>query len=169
LDNRKCKHTFGFLTLCPCCTNFLGKTVHLVAWQAFKTPDDLTAEIFLNVTTGKSQSNMTHLLLHSLQFLHLKSKHLLYIVTRQPIVGLRNRGYATRFQASAGKQGFRTDAMTSCNSVGIWFRAATMTSHATGLAEYHVTCFLRVRSLRNTKKAALPLVRLRVYKRSWNA
>jgi hypothetical protein len=22
LDNRKCKYTFGFLTLCPCCTNF---------------------------------------------------------------------------------------------------------------------------------------------------
>jgi hypothetical protein len=38
LDNRKCKNTFGFLTLCPCCTNFLGKTVHLVAWQAFKNP-----------------------------------------------------------------------------------------------------------------------------------
>jgi hypothetical protein len=28
------------------------------------------------------------------------------IVTFQSIVGLRNRGYATRFQASAGKQGF---------------------------------------------------------------
>jgi hypothetical protein len=38
LDNRKCKYTFGFLTLCPCCTNFSGKTVHFVARQAFKNP-----------------------------------------------------------------------------------------------------------------------------------
>jgi hypothetical protein len=53
LDNRKCEYTFGFITLCPCCTNFSGKTVHLVARQAFKTPDNLAAEIFLNVTTGK--------------------------------------------------------------------------------------------------------------------
>jgi hypothetical protein len=30
----------------------LGKTVHLVARQAFKTPDDLAAEIFLNTKTG---------------------------------------------------------------------------------------------------------------------
>jgi hypothetical protein len=37
LDNRK-KNTFGFLTVCPCCTNFSGKTVHLVAKQAFKNP-----------------------------------------------------------------------------------------------------------------------------------
>jgi hypothetical protein len=46
---------------------------------------------------------------------------LLLIVTCEPIVGLRNRGYATRFQAPAGKQGFRTDAMTSRNSIGIRF------------------------------------------------
>jgi hypothetical protein len=38
LDNQKCKYIFGFLTLCPCCTNFSGKTVHLVARQAFKNP-----------------------------------------------------------------------------------------------------------------------------------
>jgi hypothetical protein len=38
LDNRKCKYTFGFLTLCSCCTNFSGKTVHLEARQAFKNP-----------------------------------------------------------------------------------------------------------------------------------
>jgi hypothetical protein len=44
-----------------------------------------------------------------------------YIVTCQPIVGLRNRGYATRFQAPAGKQDFRADAMTSRNSIGIRF------------------------------------------------
>jgi hypothetical protein len=27
LDNRKCKYIFGILKLCPCCTNFSGKTV----------------------------------------------------------------------------------------------------------------------------------------------
>jgi hypothetical protein len=36
LDNWICKYTFVFLILCPCCTNFSGKTVHLVAQQAFK-------------------------------------------------------------------------------------------------------------------------------------
>jgi hypothetical protein len=43
------------------------------------------------------------------------------IVTCQPIVGLHNRGCATRFQAPAGKQDFRADAMTSRNSIGILF------------------------------------------------
>jgi hypothetical protein len=38
LDNQKCKYTSCFLTVCLCCTNFLGKTLHLVAWQAFKNP-----------------------------------------------------------------------------------------------------------------------------------
>jgi hypothetical protein len=38
LDNQKCKYIFSFLTLCPCCTNSSGKTVHLVARQAFKNP-----------------------------------------------------------------------------------------------------------------------------------
>jgi hypothetical protein len=45
----------------------------------------------------------------------------IYIVTCQPIVGLRNRGYATRSQAPAGKQDFRTDAMTSHNRIAIRF------------------------------------------------
>jgi hypothetical protein len=36
LDNQKCKYTFGFITLCPCCTTFSGKTVHFVAQQAFQ-------------------------------------------------------------------------------------------------------------------------------------
>jgi hypothetical protein len=43
-DKRKCKYKFGVLALCPCCTNFLVKTFHLVARQA---------ELFLNVTTRK--------------------------------------------------------------------------------------------------------------------
>jgi hypothetical protein len=38
LDDRNCKYTFCLLTLCPYCTNFLGKIFHLVAWQAFKNP-----------------------------------------------------------------------------------------------------------------------------------
>jgi hypothetical protein len=38
LGNRKCKYTVCFFTLCPYCTNFLGKTVHLVARQACKNP-----------------------------------------------------------------------------------------------------------------------------------
>jgi hypothetical protein len=38
LDNWKCKYTFCFFTLCPCGTNFSGKTSHLVARQAFKNP-----------------------------------------------------------------------------------------------------------------------------------
>jgi hypothetical protein len=38
LNNQKCKCTVGFLTLCPCCPNFSGKTVHLVARQAFENP-----------------------------------------------------------------------------------------------------------------------------------
>jgi hypothetical protein len=38
LNNWKLKDTFGFLTLCSCCTNFLDKTVHWVARQAFKNP-----------------------------------------------------------------------------------------------------------------------------------
>jgi hypothetical protein len=36
LDNQKCNYTFGFLSLCPCCTNFSGKKGHTVAWQTFK-------------------------------------------------------------------------------------------------------------------------------------
>jgi hypothetical protein len=32
---------------------------------------------------------------------------------------------------------------------------AAVTSHATGVGEHRVTCFLRVRRLRNTKQAAL--------------
>jgi hypothetical protein len=36
LDNRKCKYTFCLFTLCPCSTNFSGKTSHVVARQAFK-------------------------------------------------------------------------------------------------------------------------------------
>jgi hypothetical protein len=38
LDNQKCKYTACFLTLCPCCTDFSGKTLHLVALQVFKNP-----------------------------------------------------------------------------------------------------------------------------------
>jgi hypothetical protein len=40
LDNQKYKYMVGLLSLCPCCTNFSGKTVHLVAQQAFKPPDN---------------------------------------------------------------------------------------------------------------------------------
>jgi hypothetical protein len=36
LDNRKWKYTVCFFTLCPCCTNFSGKPLHLVAQLAFK-------------------------------------------------------------------------------------------------------------------------------------
>jgi hypothetical protein len=53
--------------------------------------------------------------------LNKESRSNYYIATCQPIVGLSNRGYATRFQAPAGKQDFRPDAMTSRNSIGIRF------------------------------------------------
>jgi hypothetical protein len=53
LDSKKCKYTFGFLTLCPCCTIFSGKPVHFVARQVFKNPEDLAAEILLKTTPGK--------------------------------------------------------------------------------------------------------------------
>jgi hypothetical protein len=53
LDNRKCKYTVCFLTLCPYCTNFSGKTVRLVARQAFKNLNVLAAEIFNDEPTGK--------------------------------------------------------------------------------------------------------------------
>jgi hypothetical protein len=49
------------------------------------------------------------------------SKICLNIATCQPIDGSRNKSYATRFQAPAGKQDFRADAMTSRNSIGIRF------------------------------------------------
>jgi hypothetical protein len=51
----------------------------------------------------------------------MEAEVIIYIVTCQPIVGLRNRGYATRFQAPAGKQDFLADAMASHNSIGIRF------------------------------------------------
>jgi hypothetical protein len=35
LANQKRKYTFCLFTLCPCCINFLGKTGHQVAQQAF--------------------------------------------------------------------------------------------------------------------------------------
>jgi hypothetical protein len=38
LDNQKCMYTFCLFTLCPCCTNFSGKTLRLVARQAFINP-----------------------------------------------------------------------------------------------------------------------------------
>jgi hypothetical protein len=62
-------------------------------------------------------------------------------VTCQPIVALLNRGYATRFQAPAGKQDFRADAMTSRDSIGIRFLRNMPRWHhtATGVGESHVT------------------------------
>jgi hypothetical protein len=50
-------------------------------------------------------------------------------------------GYATRFQAPAGKQDFLADAMTSRNSIGIQFlRNMPRWRHtATGVGEYHAT------------------------------
>jgi hypothetical protein len=50
-------------------------------------------------------------------------------------------GYATRFQAPAGKQDFLADAMTSRNSIGIRFlRNMLRWRHtATGVGEYYVT------------------------------
>jgi hypothetical protein len=52
---------------------------------------------------------------------------------------------------------FRADATTSRNSIGIRFlRNMPRWRHpTTGVGEYRVTCFLRVRRLRNTKQAAL--------------
>jgi hypothetical protein len=44
---------FASYTLCPCCTKFSGKTVHLVALQTFKTPSHLGCRISTNATTGK--------------------------------------------------------------------------------------------------------------------
>jgi hypothetical protein len=54
LDNRKCKYTFGFLTLCSCCTNFSGKTGQLVALQAFRNSPYPGCGFFHNATTRKS-------------------------------------------------------------------------------------------------------------------
>jgi hypothetical protein len=46
LDNWKCKYTCCFLTLCPCCTDFSCKTLHLMARQPFKTPSSCLWKFF---------------------------------------------------------------------------------------------------------------------------
>jgi hypothetical protein len=107
----------------PCQLSFhrLLHTHHLSSGAG--TIGQLVADVpsGLSLTPPQETKKKTKVIYSNFNHFLIFKFYKIYSVTCQPIVGLRNRGYATRFQALAGEQDFGADAMTSRNSIGIRF------------------------------------------------